>query len=580
MIKDKIAKHHLDRLKAGTINKHSVKDLPKWISENTFINGDHYSFVDHEYQSKIALDPSQEVYVKKCSQVGLSELAARLAIALCAVHPHYTVAYTLPTAGFAGTFMRTRIDPIIEGSPYLKDLIHTSTDNAEIKRFGDSFLYLKGSQSTNAPISVPCDHLMHDELDFSDPEVISQYQSRLSHSKFRRKHKWSTPTIPDRGIDREFNRSRRHFNLVKCNHCNHYFRPDFFENVVIPGHVGLDLRKITKDNLHKYRHNEAYLACPKCGKEASLQIEHREWVCENPNDNYVGAGYTVTPFDAPNIIQIGYLIESSTQYKRYIDFQNFGLGMAAEDKESSLGKDELKALIVPQDVVRSYGSYVMGLDMGMTCHCLIGFVSADGALIIVHAERIPVGQVRVRRRELASLYRVRMTVVDSLPYTETVLAMQAEDQNLFGAIYVREKGLELYKLKDQEEEGEEGKSEVRQVNINRDKAFDTLMETLRAKMIWKTTDEEDEAWKTQCCDMKRVQQWTVDQEFSFVWKKSEDGNDHYHHATMYMWIASFLLGVSVANIALPFAMQTYAMGGPDSKEKPTDSLTNFFGPRK
>ena len=35
----------------------------------------------------------------------------------CAVcdHAGYTVAYTLPTAGFASTFMKTQVDPIIQG---------------------------------------------------------------------------------------------------------------------------------------------------------------------------------------------------------------------------------------------------------------------------------------------------------------------------------------------------------------------------------------------------------------------------------------------------------------------------------
>jgi hypothetical protein len=164
-----------------------------------------------------------------------------MALALCGVIRGYTVAYTLPTAGFAATFMKTRVDPVIQNSPYLKDMLSGELDNTEVKKLGDSFLYLRGAQSSNAPISVPCDHLIHDEVDFSDPEVLSQYQSRLTHSKYKRKTKLSTPTLPDRGIDYEFQRSRRKFNFVKCSCCSQYFLPDYFKHVRVPGFTG-DLR--------------------------------------------------------------------------------------------------------------------------------------------------------------------------------------------------------------------------------------------------------------------------------------------------------------------------------------------------
>lgn len=550
LLQEPIFKHHLERLKSATLQKHTVGMLPEWICKHTKINGSNYSFIDHEYQERILRDESQEVVIRKCSQVGLSETSARMALGLCAVIPHYTVGYTLPTAGFATTFMRTRIDPVIQSSPYLSSMIHTTTDNAEVKRLGDSFLYLKGSQSSNAPISVPMDHLIHDEVDFSDPEVISQYQSRLTHSKHKRKTKLSTPTIPNRGIDREFQRSRRHFNFVKCNHCNAWFVPDYFNHVRIPGFAG-DIREITKNNLHKYDYAHTYVECPSCGGKPSLQHKHREWVCENPDDHYVAAGYQVAPFDAPNIISPGYLVEASTQYKRYIDFINFNLGIPAEDKESTLTREDLEVLLIPGLDV-AYGSYVMGLDMGMQCHCLICFCTYDGFLIDVHSEVIPVHDVRRRRRELAREYGVRMTVVDSQPYTETVLAMQEEDKNLFGAVYVRSKNIETHTVRDKEEDKKEAKVEVRQVNINRDKALDALMEAVRARQILKVSDENDELWMTQLCDMRRIKEWTADAELSFVWRKSEDGNDHFHHAQLYAWVASQLLGVSRNKVVLPF----------------------------
>lgn len=551
VVKTSTFKYHVERLKAATVKRFDIKDIAKWITSKTYIAGELYSFKDHEYQEKVISDTSREVNVIKPSQVGLSETSVRLALALCAIMRNYTVAYTLPTAGFAGTFMRTRVDPVIQSSPYLSAMIHNTTDNAEVKRLGESYVYMKGAQSSNAPISVPCDHLIHDELDFSDPEVISQYHSRLTHSKYKRKHRFSTPTIPGRGIDKEMQRSRRHINMVKCDHCNHWFAPDYYEHVKIPGYSG-DLMDVTKHNLHTLRHDEAYVQCPKCHGMPSLQHEHREWVCENPTENHVAAGYQVTPFDAPNIVSAGYLVDASTQYKRRVDFVNFGLGRPAEDKESTLTEDELKSLLIPNQMLGLYGSYVMGLDMGALCHCIVAFCTHDGLMIIVHAEAIPVANVRVRRKELARQFAVRMTVVDHQPYTETVLAMQAEDVNLYAAVYVTSKNIETHYIREQDEDDAKGKIEIRQVNINRDKALDAVMDEIRGRRVFKVTDDQDEAWTTQMRDMKRIKEWGKDKEMVFMWRKSEDGNDHYHHATLYANVASQMLGVTKSLIALPF----------------------------
>lgn len=549
-------KNHLERLKSSTINKFTMGSLAAWIQSKTFINGENYSFVDHEYQLEVLSDDSREIVIRKCSQVGLSETSARMALALCAVTRGYTVAYTLPTAGFASTFMKTRVDPVIQGSPYLKDMIQDELDNTEVKKIGDSFLYLRGAQSSNAPISVPCDHLIHDEVDFSSPEVLSQYQSRLTHSKYKRKTKLSTPTLPDRGIDYEFQRSRRKFNFVKCNHCNHYFLPDYFKHVRVPEFAG-DLRDITKANLHSYRYTEAFVECPHCGGKPSLQVEHREWVCENPGDNFVASGIQVSPFDAPNIITPAYLIEASTQYKRYVDFINFGLGLPTLDQDATLTADELSGCI-NSDLDEFSGSIVMGVDMGLTCHVTIGRVRSDSTIRIVHIEQVHASKIRERYKELRRIWNPRITIMDSQPYTETVMALQQEDTRLYGAVYVRGKGLDLFKVIDREHDRDTASMDLRQINISRDRALDALMDFIRAGSLSKRACPLDEDWKTQLTDMRRIKDWdTQIQEVVFKWVKSEQGNDHFHHSALYMYIASMVLGAERGSMVKLPMMTTF-----------------------
>lgn len=555
---DSTTRNHLERIRSQTTDKFTVNQIPAWICKHTTINGNPYSFKDHEYQEKILSDVSKDVIIRKCSQVGLTEASIRQALALCGIQPYYTVIYTLPTATFAANVMTTRVDPVITTSTYLSDLIDKATDNAGVKQLGDSFLYMKGSASGNAPISIPADHLIHDEIDFSDLGIIEMYQSRLTHSQHKRKTKLSTPTQPGFGIDAEFLESRRHFNMVRCCGCSHYFVPDYYKHVKIPGYTG-NLEEVTKRKLSQIRWDEAAVICPNCGKAPSLQLENREWVCENPTENYVAAGYQVSPFDAPNIITPAYLVEASTKYSRRSQFMNFNLGLPMADSESTLMEDELRAAIVDRvETVR--GSFVMGLDMGIQCHIVIAQVLHDGTLLIVHCEQIHHSQVVARRQELARKYWPRMTVVDAMPYAETVYRMQEQDMNLFASFYVNKKTIATHAVADKEEDKDKAALELRQVNINKNKALDAMMNNLRQGYIKKLRDEHtDDLWVTQMQDMKRIQTYTAEQELEYVWRKSKEGNDHFHHATLYAATAAQMLGVSHSRIVLPALPRSFKM---------------------
>ena len=544
-----IVQGHLNRLKTSVLKRHSAATIAKWITENTSYAGQPYSYVDHEYQERILSDTSQQVEIRKCSQVGLSECTSRMALALVNVINPYTVAMTLPTAHFAGTFTKTRIDPVIEGSKTMREAIHKATDNNEVKRFGDSLMFIRGAASSNAPISIPCDHLIHDEVDFSDQEVLGQYVSRLTHSKWKRTTKLSTPTLPGFGIDKGFQGSRRHWNLCKCNHCGHWFMPDYYKHVQIPGFKG-DLREINKQILTKIKWQEAAVHCPVCGQEPSLQPEFREWVCENPDENHVAAGYQVTPFDAPNIIKPSYLVEASTKYDRIQDFQNFNLGLPAEDKEATLTRADFEGMFVNAEA-GSAVAYVMGVDVGNTYHFMVGAVDAWGDIFVVHKEQVPMGTAKARYFELRQKYRVVCTVIDSGPHAETVMSIQEKDPSCYASVYMRSKSILTHTVVDKDENPDSGQAFVRQVNVNRSRALDGYMNFIRDGHLRVKSCPLDELFIQHHTDMKRVKLFDNDSgEMNYAWQKNT-GEDHSHHAMVYLWVASKIRGVGRPTIILP-----------------------------
>lgn len=534
--------NHLQRLKAGISQATAIEEISRWIAENTYIAGRRYSYKDHEYQQRILDSKARETIIRKCSQVGISELSVRKSLALCGMIKNFTVIYTLPTATFAATLAKTRVNPVIQESPYLKDLL-TETDNVEVKQLGTSYLYLKGAASSNAPISIPADALVHDELDFSDPLVISQYQSRLTHSPHKFKTKLSTPTIPGKGIDFEFQRSKRFFNFVKCDHCNHFFIPDYYEHVKIPGFIS-DLRDITKRNLHSIQYQNAHIECPSCGKTPQLSPEHREWVCENPSENHMAEGFQVAPFDAPAIITPAYLVEASTQYSNIADFINFNLGLPYFSQESVLSPEEVSGTVV-HSMFPGTVAPVLGMDLGMTCHIIIANTSYDGSMQVVHKEKVPLQLAKERYKELRLQYRVRVAVIDSQPYTDLVLSLQAIDQNLYASVYTQTKGTELFSIKKREEDDEKGIQQLRQINVNRDKVFDALMAYIRSGQFSVLHCPLDGEFVEHCTDMRRVKDWDMKtQEMKFKWIKSELACDHFWFALSYAFMAKHILGVA------------------------------------
>jgi hypothetical protein len=555
---DRFLSDHLTRVRSGVMSSHTLASVGPWICEKTTLKGEPFSFLGHEFQETIVADPSRQKNVRKCAQVGLSELSARTALALANILDSTTWIYTLPTATFAESFVKTRIDPIVDTSSALKEAINPTNDNAQIKQFGNSFVYFKGTIGQGAAISVPADGLIHDEVDFSDQMVMSSYESRLIHSPYKIKYKFSTPTVGGFGISAEFDTSRRFWNFAKCNHCAHWFLPSYDQHVVVPGFDG-EKKEITKDKLARLRWQEAQLLCPSCGLEPDLGPSNRAWVCENPDENHEAAGYQIQPFDAPSVITMPYLIEASTKYDRYVDFTNFGLGLPAQDQETSFTREELERMKI-QGRPEGFHVNVMGIDMGLICHIVVLGVDPIERCVVEHKEQVPLSRLFDRKKELQNQYRVGITVMDSQPYADMLMRMQAVDPNLYGAVYVTSKDLAMYAVKKTEEDdlaldGERkagaGEERERQVNVNRNRAFDGLMEFVRRGNLQAVDSPYWDTFVKHLMDMKRVKDFTREKEIAYVWQKSAKGQDHFHHALLYAWIAAKMRGIAQSSIILP-----------------------------
>lgn len=545
---------HIARLKTAVDETYDLGQIPRWITDHTKIRGVPYSFKGHEFQEKIISDTSQIVNISKIAQVGMSEVICRWTLGLCEIFEGFSAIITFPFSGDAENFCRTRIDPIIDSSPRLKKAINPKLNNAQIKQINNSLLYFRGTNGKTQAISTPADAIISDEIDRSDPAILSQFSSRLGHSPYKLRRNFSTPTIPGWGISLEMETSRRHKNLCKCDHCSNWFLPDYFKHVQIPGFTG-ELRELNKSSIHRTRYMEAALICPRCGKSPSLQPEHRNWVVENPNDNYVAAGYYVTAFDAPSFKTVPELVFSSTQYTKYSEFMNQGLGLTSEEGGECLTLEDLNNSKTTTDLYSS-SAHCLGVDVGLICHLTVGRLDFQGCLYVVHREEVVVSRLEERKDALKLKYKILMTVIDGQPYTDIVIRLQRKDKTVFGASYLTSKNAPLYEIKMFEGDEKDGKLPINVAKIRYNAGFDQILGLFKAGeiKIYMQDQAVDEIADRHMLDMKRVLLVNEQQEMEYKWIKSKQAIDHYFHSLLYMLAACRLRGAVIGSMGMPLGM--------------------------
>lgn len=523
----------LERMRAGAFSIYGISNIHEWVCKFTRINGKPFNFIEREFQLAILQDTAKEQIVVKAAQTGLSELSYRYAVALCCIRQNTNVIYTFPTASDATKNNQTRIDPMIEGSPELTRLVSKDLNNSEIKKFGEnSFLFFKGTMAETAALSTPADAVISDEYDKSNMDIVTTYTSRMQDRELKIRRIFSTPTIAGHGVHKEAQTANRLKHFVKCRRCSHTFLPDYYEHVKIPGYDG-PLEEITKHNLHKVRWQEAYLSCPKCGLDPDMHYTRMPWVKENSHENHYANAWFVSPFSAHRRILVPNLVKDSTSYKKISEFKNQALGIVAEEKNEAITVEDIDKM-QEHSFPASSELHQMGIDLGLTCTITIGRQLETGELLIQHRERVHYSRLEVRRAELMREYRVTVCVSDSQPYTDMVNRMCSSHENTWGALYVTSKSPVTFTPKEQDEQPEDGKMGFRIVNINRNAMFDEILALVKAGMIVVNKTDENDIFEKQMLCMKRVEKFTTLGELQYVWVKTGDEEDHYHHSLLYL----------------------------------------------
>ena len=519
------------------IEELSKQDPFLWIYKNVPTEfGRKLDFTRRPYLAKILRDFSPHIVYKKAAQVGITMCGGIAKCLYAADKIGLTAIYTFPTARDVSDFSKGRFRHIVHGSKYLANKIG-DIDNAGMVMVGDSAIYFKGTWNTRQGLSIPSHLNIHDELNFSHPDVRETFSSRLDAAEFdyngKTHYGWewdfSTPTLPKYGVSRLYDMSDHHEWWVRCAGCRRRQRVNFFKN----------MRQDSKHN--------RYFGCLKCDKE--LDRTKGEWVPRKPGAKI--RGYHITQpmcafISAQRMYDTYENLKNTSEGKR--KFFNFNLGLDYED-----GTDTITRSLVLNRVIESsvtVGPVFVGADQGDILHVVVSKMVSGIRRIIW------IGTLNSFEdfERLVLYYRARIAVIDALPNHHNARTLSKKHHNIYAAYYGGMNKLERSHW--------EKDLKNKEVKIPRTDLLDkTASEWNNSSVIIENSIPVKfiEDFAEQMSNSKRLIQETKNGEPKAEWVKIND--DHYRHADSYNWLATEIGRSSFSSImdsSIPY--EDLAMG--------------------
>ena len=541
----------LDRVETAASTSGGRLNIAKWIeTETTDPINQHkqWSFKEHEFQLEIVNSQHPRTYVRKASQIGVSEIAIRIALALLVKLPGRHMIYTLPDANFAKKFTPSRFDPVIQASRKLKKMTSNEINNSEVKKVANSYLYIAGAQKESQSISTPASIMFNDEVAYSNQEVLGTFNSRLGHLKQGQEivYGFSTPLLPGSDIDQLYQLGTQDQYMVYHLSCNQWVNPDPINDFIVPG-LKVPVDMITKDDLKTINPKEAYIQCPHCKQKIDLDNlsnpKLRAWV-PTYKDRYARS------FDAhflvlPNIRTPEKVLLDRNNYRSTGKWINFVIGRPAESSEDRITTEAInRAFDNIKETKPTSAPYVLGMDVGKIAHLTVGKL-INNQLHIVHTEmprQNPENYLATRFAEVYRKFNSFEGVIDAGPEFTVATKAQTLVPKVWGCYFTR--GSSKSDLTFYEEKEERGV-----VMVQRTKAFDEFVAQFNKGDIKICYDENEKIIRDHLPNLARVTDFDNLGDENARWVST--GPDHFLFSMFYCWIASQMVKETMSAVAIP-----------------------------
>lgn len=532
----------VERLRMRLDREAGMSSLDEVVLKYGVVEGNPFTFDDHEFQKQIIRDTSSRIYVRKCSQVGLSELMVQKLLAMSVSLKHTRIIFTLPTRDMAVSFSRDRIDGLINNSSFYGGLVESANNSASQKKIGSTMVYVTGSFGANSAISVPAEIIINDEVDFSNQVVLGKLSSRLRHANMVDSHgerglryMFSTPTVGGYGIDEYFERGSQLYYHTHCEHCDTWQNPTYENDFFVPGYEG-EMKDFSREDAFALNLEDTTILCPNCREDifpSMLNPERRKWVAEFPDRHE--QSYQVNPWDVPKYNTPYTIVKQMQEYPLKSDFYNFVLGLPYTDSDNTFSTGEafrrtLSTVQFPLPTPYP-AQIVMGMDVGKTCHLSIGFL-LDGKLSVFKTIKVLNDRndpALPKILEEYDKYKVSSFCVDSGPDITLINNLTSARPNIISVVYVNSiKGPKIF---------EESKQEP-VMNADRTKALSHLLNRHNSgDILYPQDDTQTREVFEHLQTTKKIRAQSADGSFTerFVATKKQD---HWVHSLNYLSLAA------------------------------------------
>jgi hypothetical protein len=524
------------------MNRYSVDsvDMPMgdWLRQNTSLNGRPFSFDRYPFQEAIANDMHTNMDVVKPSQVGLSEVQVRKSLGFVARNRGTTLIFTMPNEKMFKRMSTTRIKPLVDEEKAFNLETRSGEKPARSKdlyQIGQSFMHVTGASESDAT-SIPADVVMNDEIDLTDQQMLALFNSRLQNSDWKINQRFSTPTFTGFGVDKGFQVSDQHEYMKKCSACNHWqvpiFRPEFVHIPNLPDDINslmdIDEQMIDDRNLDLLN---SYVKCEKCHAPLDLSTD-REWVPKYASRSHA-RGYRVGPFSTSRL-PISYVVSQLLRYKardHLRGWHNTVLGESYTDSNARMSDADIDKCFTGRmdvpDVDASAPTWI-GIDIGQTCHLLVGQGNSDEDMHVIRFEEIPISELKDVVQGHLDTYNVVGGAVDRFPYTPNADELWSiSNGRILPVEYRGQKTVNLVKDPSVDDDV------VVYAQMNRTQFLDKVAARVRRKRILFSGYGSQQALiREHLKDMVRDE----DPEKEAKWVKL-NGNDHYFHGMGFLLAA-------------------------------------------
>lgn len=497
---------------------------PLLVDGERFRLGHHQGF--HHIAGILDDDHPRQV-IPKGSQLGLTVCMVLREVMRAASQPLRGIIYCFPTDDDVSEFSQARFTRVLKDNPALRALIR-DTNSIRIKRVGDTFIYFRhvGEQGrrqlSQARLkSTPADALVLDERDEMHPERVEAIVHRLDASMDPHRTDLSTPTVPDYGVDADWQESDQHVWMRRCGRCSAWScRDDEWPNCLVLDHTG----------------KAPYYRCSKCSRP--FESDTGEWVPRFPDKDAI-RGYWISQLNSPrrSAEAIALEYEEHERKGKLREFHRQVLGRPYAEIEDMLTRELILAACdrdTPRQL-RSRGPTALGVDPGAKVfHWWVAERWSE-----VDARTLAWGVCRTEDElsDIAHRYGVQVGVIDLGAEKRTVRRLMERHPEFWGCLYQRQKAT-----------GYHWNGTDRVISCDRTESLDASHGDLtqRRHRLPRATDDFEAQVIPQLCNLARVvtiDDTTGEQRAQWVVRGGVK-NDHYRHAYNLCVIALARVGVA------------------------------------